>query len=88
MLVLARYKGQSLIIGWGADAVEIKIHSINNDGQVKLAIDAPKTIPIWRSEIYRRVFASSEDRENGENKENKDGQKSQTNRRHRPKDVR
>lgn len=51
MLVLSRKLKQSLVIG---DNVEITIVEIRGD-QVRLAISAPKTIPIYRKEIYDEI---------------------------------
>mgnify|MGYP001597003096 CR=1 FL=1 len=51
MLVLSRKLKQSLVIG---DNVEITIVEIRGD-QVRLAISAPKTITIYRKEIYDEI---------------------------------
>jgi len=48
MLVLTRKKGESIQIG---DDIEIKVISIEGD-QIKLGIDAPKSIDIHRKEVY------------------------------------
>ena len=48
MLVLSRAKGECIIIG---DTIRIMI--VENRGQkVRVGIDAPKDVPIHRSEIY------------------------------------
>lgn len=47
MLILQRKAGESLYIG---DDITITVLS-SEDGRVRLAIDAPKSIPILRSEL-------------------------------------
>ena len=51
MLVIKRKQGEALLIG---DDIEINIVSIEN-GSVKLAISAPKSITILRKELYKEV---------------------------------
>ncbi|MCY6370422.1 carbon storage regulator CsrA [Clostridium ganghwense] len=51
MLVIKRKKGESLLVG---DDIEVTVIGIEN-GAVKLAIDAPKTVTILRSELYKEV---------------------------------
>ena len=51
MLVLARRVGESLLIG---DDIEIKVCELGG-GQARLAIVAPKEVPVVRKEISRRV---------------------------------
>lgn len=51
MLILQRKKGQSLSI---ADDITLTITDIGTDW-VKIAIDAPKEIPIFRSELKEAV---------------------------------
>ena len=51
MLILSRRKGESLIIG-----SDIKITVLENKGnQVRLGIDAPRSLPVHREEIYLRL---------------------------------
>lgn len=47
MLILQRKAGESLLIG---EEIEISILSIES-GRVRLAIQAPKSVPILRSEL-------------------------------------
>jgi len=51
MLLLSRKKGEVLVID---DNIKIKIIDIEGE-QVKLGIDAPKNIKIWRYEIYEEI---------------------------------
>lgn len=51
MLALARKMGQSIMIG---NDIEITLLEIKGD-QVKLGITAPKSVPIYRKEIYAQI---------------------------------
>lgn len=51
MLILARRKGEAIQIG---NEIEIKILSIQGD-QVKIGIEAPKTVEVYRKEIYEQI---------------------------------
>jgi len=61
MLVLARKLGESIIVG---DNITIKVISLEK-GVVKIGIDAPKEVPIVRTELLEDVkdanIASSKD---------------------------
>lgn len=48
MLVLSRKKGEAIIIG---DGIEITVLGVEGD-VVKLGIQAPKEVDIYRKEIY------------------------------------
>ena len=52
MLILTRRINETIKIG---DTITVKIISIK-DNQVRIGIDAPKEIPVHRSEIYERVL--------------------------------
>ena len=51
MLALSRKSNESIIIGHD---VEITILEIKGD-QVKLGINAPKSVPVYRKEIYLQI---------------------------------
>jgi carbon storage regulator len=51
MLVLSRQRDQSIMIG---DDVEITIVDVRGD-KVRLGINAPKSIPVHRREIYDAI---------------------------------
>lgn len=56
MLVLTRKNGESIKIG---DDIEITIISSKND-QVKIGINAPKNIDIFRKEIFDQIQNENE----------------------------
>ena len=51
MLVLSRQKDESIMIG---DDVEIIIVDVRGD-KVRLGINAPKSIPVHRREVYNAI---------------------------------
>lgn len=51
MLALSRKKNESIIIN---NDVEITILDIKGD-QVKIGITAPKTVPVYRKEVYVQI---------------------------------
>lgn len=55
MLALARKVNESIIIN---DNVEITILEIKGD-QIKIGIDAPKSVPIYRKELYAQIRESN-----------------------------
>ncbi len=56
MLILQRKEGESLLIG---DEIEISILSVEA-GRVRLAIEAPKSISILRSELKKAAEVNRE----------------------------
>lgn len=58
MLVLTRNIGESIIIGNKKEKITITI--LNTKGnQAKIGIDAPRTVPVHREEIYERIRENS-----------------------------
>lgn len=51
MLALARKINQSIMIG---NDIEVTLLEIKGD-QIKLGISAPKSVPIYRKEIYLQI---------------------------------
>jgi len=56
MLILQRKEGESLLIG---DEVEVTVLAVES-GRVRLAIQAPRSVTILRSELKRAVQANRE----------------------------
>ena len=54
MLILRRRAGETLLIG---DNVKVTVMDVY-EGGVRLAIDAPKSVPILRSELLQAVDAN------------------------------
>ena len=57
MLALSRKKGEALIIN---NNIEITILEVKGD-QVKLGINAPKEVPIYRQEVYLQIQESTKE---------------------------
>ena len=55
MLALSRKKDEAVIIN---DDIEITIIEIKGD-QVKIGISAPKSVPIYRKEVYMQIQNAS-----------------------------
>lgn len=57
MLVLSRKKGESIMIGHDIELIVIDV-----DGeQVKLGIQAPKHVRVYRKEVYRSIQESNKE---------------------------
>lgn len=62
MLVLSRKKNESIIIGDQETlGFEIKIVIVEIRGdKVRLGIEAPKSVPVHREEVYRAILRSAQ----------------------------
>lgn len=56
MLVLTRRKGESIMIG---SEVSVTILDVRGD-QVRVGIDAPRSIKVHREEVYQQVAAANQ----------------------------
>jgi carbon storage regulator len=57
MLALSRKINESIIVG---NDIEITVLEIRGD-QVKIGISAPKSVPIYRKEIYLQIKESNKE---------------------------
>ena len=69
MLALARKIGESIIID---DQIEVTVLEVKGD-QVKLGIAAPKSVPIYRKELYVQIQEAN--KEAADNKATPDAMK-------------
>ncbi len=51
MLVLTRKTNQSIMIG---DDIEVSVLAVSRD-KIRLGIDAPKDVPVYRKEVYLSI---------------------------------
>lgn len=51
MLALSRKKDEAIIIN---DNIEVKILEIKGD-QIKIGVSAPKSVPIYRKEVFTQI---------------------------------
>lgn len=56
MLALTRKKGESIVVN---NNIEISILDIRGE-QVKIGINAPKDVPIYRKEVYLQIQEENE----------------------------
>lgn len=57
MLALSRKKDEAIVIN---DDIEVKVIEIKGD-QVKLGISAPKSVPVYRKEVYVQIQAANKE---------------------------
>lgn len=60
MLALARKVNESIVVN---DNIEITILEVKGD-QIKIGIEAPKSVPIYRKEIYTQIQKANEEAAN------------------------
>ena len=56
MLILSRKKDEGIIIG---DNIKIFISEVKSDGTVKIGIDAPQEVKIYREELYNEIVEAN-----------------------------
>lgn len=57
MLALSRKRDEAIVIN---DDIEVTVIEIKGD-QVKLGISAPKSVPIYRKEVYVQIQAANKE---------------------------
>lgn len=62
MLALSRKKNESIVVD---DNIEITVLDIKGD-QVKIGITAPKSVPVYRKEVYVQIQESNKAASMGE----------------------
>ena len=62
MLALSRKKNEALVIN---NDIEITVLEIKGE-QVKIGINAPKNVPIYRKEVYLQIQKANEEATNTE----------------------
>ncbi|MCR5120083.1 MAG: carbon storage regulator CsrA [Lachnospiraceae bacterium] len=55
MLALSRKRGEALVIN---NNIEITVLDVKGD-QIKIGINAPKEIPVYRKEVYEQIQQSN-----------------------------
>lgn len=55
MLILTRRIGESLMIG---DNIKVTLLK-DNGNQIRIGIEAPKEVPVHRSEVYDRIHENN-----------------------------
>lgn len=60
MLALSRKKDESIIIN---NNIEVTIIEVKGD-QVKIGITAPKSVPVYRKEVYEQIQESNKEAAN------------------------
>jgi carbon storage regulator len=65
MLVLTRKGNQSIMIG---DDIEVTVLAIMGE-KVRIGIDAPRNVPVFRKEVYLEIHRDRDATEGGEDGE-------------------
>jgi carbon storage regulator len=55
MLVLTREENEKILVG---ERIKITVVRVYPDGRVRLGIEAPDDVEIWREEIYEDIIRS------------------------------
>ncbi len=62
MLVLSRKKDEQIVIGEGDNLITLVVVEIKGD-KCRIGIDAPKSIPVHRAEIYEIIVREKTERD-------------------------
>ena len=54
MLILSRHKSKRIMIGEGEERITITVLDIRED-KVRLGIEAPRSVPVHREEVYELI---------------------------------
>lgn len=65
MLALSRKKDESIVIN---NDIEVTVLEVKGE-QVKIGISAPKSVPIYRKEVYVQIQKANEEAANSESLE-------------------
>ncbi len=63
MLVLTRKTNQSIMIG---DDIEISVLAVMGE-KVRIGIEAPRSVPVFRKEVYVEIQEGSDDTDDEDN---------------------
>jgi carbon storage regulator len=67
VLILSRHRDEDIVIGHGPGKITVRIVDIRGD-KVRLGIDAPKDMPVHRSEVYQAILNQDPNRLEGPGK--------------------
>jgi carbon storage regulator len=70
MLVLTRKGNQSIMIG---DDIEVSVLAIMGE-KVRIGIEAPRTVPVFRKEVYLEIQAGRQNGEGGDGEDDVEGE--------------
>ena len=59
MLVLCRKKDEKIVVGEGENAIVITVVEVNGN-KVRIGVEADKTIPVHRFEVYQSIHGKHE----------------------------
>lgn len=58
MLILSRRPGETLCIG---DEITVTVLGYSGNNQIRIGINAPKSTPVHREEIYQKILKEREE---------------------------
>jgi carbon storage regulator len=59
VLIISRRPQEQVVIGEGDNKIVVTVTAIKGNN-VKLGIEAPKSIPVHRAEVYRKIHLEKE----------------------------